>query len=97
MRLHFASLLAASFSATAFAGSPFISLEFLGRSSPGGYDVSAAEIVAYDPATSRAFVVNALSASVEIMDLSIPAAPIRVGSIPMIPYGAQLQSLAVRN
>ncbi|MEN9640969.1 MAG: hypothetical protein RIR77_158, partial [Planctomycetota bacterium] len=97
MRLHYASLLAASLCAATFAGTPFISLQFLGRSTSGGYDVSAAEIAAYDPATSRAFVVNALSASVEIMDLSIPAAPIRVGSIPMMPYGAQLQSLAVRN
>ena len=79
-RSHYASLLAASLCAATFAGTPFISLQFLGRSSPGGYDVSAAEIAAYDPATSRAFVVNALTASVEIMDLSIPSAPSRVGS-----------------
>lgn len=97
MRPHFAPLLAASLSAAAFAGTPFITLQFLGRSTSGGYDVSAAEIAAYDPATSRAFVVNALAASIEIMDLSVPAAPTRVGSIPMLPYGAQLQSLAVRN
>jgi hypothetical protein len=97
MHTHLASLLAASLSGVAFAGSPFISLQFLGRSTAGGYDVSAAEIAAFDPATSRAFVVNALTASIDIMDLSVPAAPIRVGTIPMLPYGAELQSVAVRN
>lgn len=92
-----AFLAAASLAAPALAGSPYVSLQFLGRTTSGGYDVSASEISAFDPATSRAFVVNALSASIEIVDLSVPAAPVRVGSIPMIPYGAELQSVAVRN
>ncbi|RLS93681.1 MAG: hypothetical protein DWI11_06325, partial [Planctomycetota bacterium] len=39
-----------------------VSLEFLGRTTRSGYDVTGAEIVAFDPTTNRAFVVNGLTA-----------------------------------
>ena len=81
----------------AVAGTPDITLEFLGRTSSGGYDVSAAEVVAYDPATQRAFVVNALANAVDLVDISVPAAPVRIASISLLPFGGGLQSVAVSN
>ena len=60
-----------------------IALSFLGRTPalPENFDESAAEIVAYDPSTSSAFIVNSNSGSVDIVDLSAPAAPTIAGSI----------------
>lgn len=60
-----------------------ISLGFLGRTPalPANFDESAAEIVAYDPATSSAFVVNARSGAIDIVDLSAPSMPLITGSI----------------
>ncbi len=54
-----------------------ISLSFLGRGfNPDAvFDESAAEIVEFDPATNKAFVVNAQAGGVDIYDLSAPASP----------------------
>ena len=87
----------AAVAASALAGTPDITLEFLGRTTSGGYDVSAAEVVAYDPATQRAFVVNALANSVDIVDLAIPEFPVRIGSVSLVPFGGGLQSVAASN
>ncbi|MDI9411939.1 MAG: alkaline phosphatase, partial [Bacteroidia bacterium] len=90
-------MITAAIAIVALAGTPDITLEFLGRTTSGGYDVSAAEVVAYDPATQRAFVVNALANAVDLVDLSDPSAPVRVGSISLLPFGGGLQSVATRN
>ncbi len=58
-----------------------ISLGFLGRYETNIFDGSAAEIVAYDPATAQAFVVNAESGSVDILDISSPSTPTFVASL----------------
>jgi DNA-binding beta-propeller fold protein YncE len=60
-----------------------IALSFLGRTPalPENFDESAAEIVAYDPLTVSAFVVNASSGSIDIVDLSAPSLPTITGSI----------------
>ena len=57
-----------------------ISLSFLGRGfNPDAvFDGSAAEIVDFDPATGRAFVVNAQAGGVDIYSLASPASPIFV-------------------
>jgi DNA-binding beta-propeller fold protein YncE len=54
-----------------------ISLSFLGRGfNPDAvFDGSAAEIVDFDPATGRAFVVNAQAGGVDIYSLAAPASP----------------------
>ncbi|MEE4362055.1 MAG: choice-of-anchor I family protein [Pseudomonadales bacterium] len=54
-----------------------IALSFLGRARnpASGFDESAAEIVAYEPASQRLFVVNAQSGNVDIFSLAAPAAP----------------------
>ena len=46
-----------------------------------GLDESAAEIVDYDPATRQAFVVNAQSGRVDILDISAPDLPVLAGTL----------------
>ncbi|KGE04457.1 choice-of-anchor I family protein [Pseudohaliea rubra] len=59
-----------------------LALTFLGRTAPlGAFDESAAEIVAYHPATVRAFVVNAEVGKVDIVDLQDPTAPNRIDTL----------------
>lgn len=60
------------------------------------YDQSAAEIVAHDPGTQRVFVVNAQAATVDVLSIANPAAPVKVGEIDVTPYGAVANSVAVR-
>src|SRR5690606_34614288 len=52
-----------------------ITLSYVGRYSSGQFEVSAAEITAWHPASQRAFVVNALAGAVDVLDMSNPAAP----------------------
>lgn len=54
-----------------------ISLTFLARTlNPAAqFDESAAEIVSFDPATARLFVVNAQSGDIDVFDLTDPSAP----------------------
>lgn len=47
----------------------------------GTFAGDTAEIVAYDSATQRLFVTNAETASIDIIDVSDPTAPVGVGSI----------------
>jgi hypothetical protein len=44
-------------------------------------DLGAAEIPAYDPGTTRVFVVNGQQEQLEVLDISTPASPVKVGSI----------------
>ncbi len=52
-----------------------ISLSFLGSYETGVFDESAAEIVSYDSATQQAYIVNADSGQIDVLDLSSPATP----------------------
>ena len=63
------------------SSSSTITLQFLGRYESGEFDEAAAEIVSYDPATSQAFVVNANSGMVDILDISSPATPVLADSL----------------
>lgn len=76
-----------------------LSLEFLGRHSAGVFDASAAEITAYDPASRRGFVVNALAGAVDVLDLSDPANPARIETLTVeaVAAGAVVNSVAVAN
>ena len=55
-----------------------ISLSQMGRFETGQFDESAAEILSFDPATDRLFVVNAQSGTVDVLDIANPATPILV-------------------
>ena len=60
-----------------------------------GAALGAAEITAFDPASKRLFVVNGANGTVDVLDLSNPAAPTRVGVINVAALGAAVNSVAV--
>lgn len=74
-------------------------LEKIGSYATGEFVKSAAEITAYDAASKRSFVVNALAGAVDVLDLSNPAKPVKVGRIEgqSVLAGAEINSVAVRN
>jgi hypothetical protein len=82
---------------SAFAGDPHISLSHLASTPRAGYDVAGAEIVAFDPGSKRAFVVNGFTNAIDVFDLANPAAPVAAGSFSLLPYGGGVQSVAVKN
>jgi hypothetical protein len=59
-------------------------LRVLGTYESGLFNVGGAEIPAYDPITRRAFVVNAGSATVDVLDLRNPRQPTKVGSLDIV-------------
>ncbi|MCA9153090.1 MAG: alkaline phosphatase, partial [Planctomycetales bacterium] len=63
----------------------------------GFFDAEAAEIVTYDPATQRAFVVNGGAKTIDILDISDPAAPSLVGQIDVTQYGGGANSVDFRD
>lgn len=60
-----------------------IELQHIGRyqSPTVKFDASAAEIVAYDKATRRIFVVNAQDATVDVLNATDPAFPVKIGQV----------------
>ncbi|WP_129677819.1 choice-of-anchor I family protein [Candidatus Chloroploca sp. Khr17] len=79
------------------APNPTISLNRIGRYDTG-LGAGAAEITAFDPATSRMFVINAVQSSVDIVSLSDPTTPSFVSRIAIAPtYGAGPNSVVVHN
>ncbi|MGD8978207.1 MAG: hypothetical protein PVG91_11430, partial [Gammaproteobacteria bacterium] len=69
---------------------PPLTLTPIGTYESGIFDESAAEIVAFDPRTDRAFVVNANDATVDVLDISNPSNPVKVDSIDVTQAGASL-------
>jgi len=66
----------------------------------GGYNggkAGAAEITAYDAASKRLFVVNGANGTVDVLDLSAPAAPKLVGTISVAGLGAGVNSVAIHD
>ena len=66
-----------------------LNLTPIGRASVGG-----AEISAFDPSTSRAFVTDASNNKLHMVDLSTPASRVETRSIDLSPYGAGPNSVA---
>lgn len=62
-----------------------------------GGAVGAAEITAYDVASRRLFVVNGANGTVDVLDLSNPAAPAKLGAIDISRLGATVNSVAVHD
>ncbi|WP_157670765.1 choice-of-anchor I family protein [Chitinibacter sp. GC72] len=83
-----------------FAAEPApLVLNLLGRYSTGVYEKSAAEIPAFDPASKRAFVVNAQKGVVDVLDLRDPNQPVALGELSataVLPQ-AVVNSVAVKN
>jgi DNA-binding beta-propeller fold protein YncE len=93
----YAVVLAAALAAPALASPHERSLELapLGTWASGIFAEGGAEIVSYDPGTRRAFVVNALEVSVDVLDLGDPARPIRIHTIDVSPLGGSANSVDV--
>lgn len=90
-----------------YPGTGTVQLNPLGTYATAEFDESAAEIVAFHAATERAFVVNARSGAVDVLDISSPSAPTKVSTLEVagvsaadgshIPSeGAVVNSVAIR-
>lgn len=73
-----------------------LELKLLGSYHTGVFAQGAAEIAAFDPASKRLFFVNANAATVDILDLSNPTQPVKIGSINATAYGASANSVDVK-
>lgn len=74
-----------------------VGLTLLGRYD-SGLGLGAAEIVAHDPGSQRAYVVNAAGAQIDLLDVSNPLSPTLVSQIPISPtYGGGVNSVDVYN
>lgn len=73
-----AFLALASFPASAIAG---LDLTAIGTYETGVFEGGASEIVAFDPATNRLFVINATDAVVDVLDVSDPSDPVKIFTI----------------
>lgn len=76
-----------------------LTLEFVGRYSSGVFGESAAEITGYDAASRRAFVVNALEGSLNVLDMSDPSTPTLIDTLTVgdIADNAVVNSVAVQD
>lgn len=76
-----------------------IELSLLGRHASGEFDVSAAEIPAFDPANRQIFVVNARKGAIDVLDASDAANPAFVQSLTVenVAPGAVVNSIAYRD
>lgn len=70
-------------------------LRFLGRYESGVYRESASEIVAYEPTAKRAFVVNASSGKVDVLDMKQLSKPQWLFAIDVSDIGSDANSVAV--
>jgi DNA-binding beta-propeller fold protein YncE len=77
------------------SGEVLLDLSLLGRYASDVFDDSAAEIVAYDPSTRRAFVINAAATSVDVLNVADPTAPVLLQTIDASAEGAGANSVAV--
>lgn len=100
MKFLIASLAATGLMAGAQSGlaqPPQIQLTPVGTYASGIYEQGAAEIVAHDPKSQRLFVVNANDASVDVLSIANVAAPAKVGSLDLAPFGGVANSVAVKD
>lgn len=73
-----------------------IELNYVGSYDPSGSSNASTEIVAYDSASKRLFVISALQNRLDIADFSKPDSIKPITSVDMMPYGG-ITSVAVRN
>ncbi len=74
-----------------------LGLNVLGTFDSGEFDAEAAEIVAFDPISARAFIVNGGAKTIDIVDLSDPTTPELVSQIDVTAIGGAANSVAVRD
>ena len=80
-----------------------LALSKVGTFSTNVYNAGGAEIVGYDPTSKRMFMVNAVAAEIQVLNLSDPANPVLVGRLDFKGYATtagstpQVNSVAVSN
>lgn len=76
-----------------------LKLEKMGSHQTGQYSVSAAEIPAFDAASKRLFVVNALAGAIDVIDLSDPKQPKFISQLKSdgVLAGSSINSVAVQS
>jgi DNA-binding beta-propeller fold protein YncE len=74
-----------------------IELVPLGTYASGVFNQAAATIVAHDPATQRLFVVNQSANGIDVLDISDPSLPVKLGAIDLTPFGGVPTSVASRD
>jgi DNA-binding beta-propeller fold protein YncE len=74
-----------------------IKLTPIGTYATGIWNAGGAEIVAHDPGKQRLFVVNALAASVDVLDIQNPALPTLVAALAFTDVGGVANSVAVHD
>ncbi len=89
------AIIAMAHLATAPAEAAGLVLRPIGTYSTGFFAEGGAEITAYDAAGKRLFVVNALAAKVDVIDISRPGAPRKVGEIDGSAFGGGINSVAI--
>lgn len=90
------SLLLLSCSISLTASAQKISVTELGRYTDGR--TTASEIATYDSSSKKLFVTNAVSDSIDIIDVTNPATPTRIGGIAIAAYGSGVNSVvALKN
>jgi Ca2+-binding RTX toxin-like protein len=72
-------------------------LTVLGTYTTGIFDEGSAEIPAFDPISKRLFVVNGSSSAIDILDLTNPNNPLKIGEIDISAFGGGVNSVAVKN
>ncbi len=84
---------------TATTATQAISLKLLGTYATGRYSTvsSAAEIAGHDAATQRLFVVNGMSATLDIVSIANPMSPTLFASVALSPAYGIPNSVAVKN
>ena len=63
----------------------------------GVFDDSATEIVAYDAASQRLFIVNGPDAAIDVLDIALPDSPTFLFAIDVTPFGRRANSVAVHD
>lgn len=90
------SLLLLTCSISIAASAQQISVTELGRYTDGR--ATASEIATYDSSSKKLFVTNAVTDSIDILDVTNPATPMRIGGIDISPYGSGVNSVvALKN
>lgn len=80
-------------------GRPSLEITELGRyTAPGAeFDGGGAEIVAHDPRSQRLFVANGSEGTVDVIDISDPAAPSLVEQVDLSQFGASITGVGSAN
>jgi hypothetical protein len=81
--------------ALAGAQAQTVQLSALGVYETGKFNVTAAEIAAFDSKTKRVFVTNSADDSLDVLDASNPSSPTKIRSLDLTPFGGDPTSVDV--